>query len=141
MLSCTNYFNVTFYFLGRGSFNGISDSETIHLGWGFFIDQNNNKFYGKIIEDTYGYFITENELYESQRFQREFINSAGRAVSDNTIIQQINPQYLICNKLTGGNFDMDSFNIYYFSREKLYQNQINEIARKWEAPLQDYING
>ncbi|MGL4954849.1 MAG: hypothetical protein ACRC4Y_05170 [Cetobacterium sp.] len=139
MLSCIDTFNAKFYLIGSGSFNGNYDSEELHLGWAF-IKLANDKFYGKVMKDDFGFFITETELYNSALYQREFINSSGVAVSDNTIISQMNPLSLVCTKLKGGNCSYDSFNIYYFSSNKLLQKEINSIARRWEDLLQNYIN-
>lgn len=139
MLNKIDSYEVKVYFLGRGSFNGNYDSDELHLGWVFITDIN-GKFYGKIIKDTNGFFITENEIYNSKKYRREFINHSGCSVSDLTIQSQISHQKLICTVLKGGCSEYDEFVIYYFSSEKLNQKIINSIAKDWEVLLQNYIN-
>lgn len=139
-MEITNEISTKVYCLGQGSFEGNALDENLHSEWVFIITETNQKFYGKVIEDDFGFFVINTELFESIPYRNQFTNYNNVSISDNTIIQQYPRYNKICYELSGGSNEMNAFQIYYFADNKLFRPQINDISRRWENILMDYAN-
>ena len=140
-MNITDKISTKVYFLGQGSFAGNELDENLHSkGWVFIKDNNGNKFYGKAMNDDFGFFVVEIDLFKSTPYKNQFINYNGVSISDNTIIQQDTGYHMDCYELSGGNNEMNSFKIYYFTNNRFLTPQINNISRRWESLLIDYVS-